>query len=86
MNIIVRFDLIHTLTDLSGVQLLKRPMPAVPSEGQIVNIGGNPYRVIEVGWAVPAWDNENREDLNVYAYVRVQKASSFTVTLGGRKY
>lgn len=80
--IFARFDLVHRLTDREGVMLHHTELWQVPSEGQIVNIGGNPYRVFEVDWSIPDEPNPFAQ----YAYVKVQKASDFVVQLGGREY
>lgn len=80
-HIDARFDLIYSLSDIpagapSGVQLARQPIPAVPSINDVINIKGNPYRVIRVGWALPY---EPEEVGKLYAYISVQKAAAFTV-------
>ena len=78
--IITCFELLYNLADDERVLLLSIDMPQVPGKGHVVNINGYPYRVVDIRWAI--WGG----DLAVYAFVDVQKASTFTVTLGGREY
>jgi hypothetical protein len=83
--ILARFDFVYRLHDMAAVQLERRRLWQIPAEGQTVNIDGNPYRVFDVGWALPDV-NDDSNDAVQYAYVKVQKASDFTVTIGGRVY
>lgn len=73
----VTFNLVY---NLQRVQVHRRAMWQVPSVGQVVNINGDPYRVIDVGWAF------TEDDPTAYAYVDLQKAADFTVTVGDRDY
>ena len=74
------FRLLYNLANRHEVALLAMEMPQVPSEGQIVNIEGNPYRVVAVAWSVLANNDQT------YVYINVQKASDFTVIIGGHEY
>ena len=79
MSIIVRFELLYRLSPRAVVLLHRMPMPQVPAEGQVITIRSDPYRVTAVSWAIDASDA-------IFAYVDVQKASDFTVTIGGVEY
>lgn len=81
-----RFDLVWKLSDMPGVLLRRVNLWQVPLVGEIVNIGGNPYRVIQTGWSLP--DEEEMHEMSPvqYAFVKVQKASNFSVTIGDREY
>lgn len=89
-----RFNLVWKLSDRAGVLLRRQNLWQVPEVGEIVNIGGNPYRVIHRGWALPDVTDPDTPVLEggpndgyiQYAFVEVQKASDFTVTLGGTEY
>jgi len=89
-----RFDLVWNLSDMAGVMLRRQNLWQVPLVGETVNIGGNPYRVIDVGWSLPDMSDVSTPSLEggpndgyvQYAYVKVQKASDFTVMLGGTEY
>jgi len=64
----VRFDLVCG-SGLSDDRLLEHVrLPAVPLRGEGVNIGGDPYVVVERGWAT-----DKREDGSdsLFAYLRV---------------
>ena len=90
----VRFDLVSPHdTDMAGVMWRRQNLWQVPLVGEIVNIGGNPYRVISVGWSLPdmldastPMEEGGDDGYLQYAFVKVQKASKFTVTLGGTEY
>jgi hypothetical protein len=71
---------------MAGVMLRRHDLWQVPLVGEIVSIDGNPYRIIHTGWALPDLDEMGPETPIQYAYVKVQKASNFTVNLGGREY
>jgi len=90
-----RFDLVWQLTDMAGVMLRRQNLWEVPLVGETVNIGGNPYRVISRGWSLPDMDTVTdtpvlegapNEGYLQYAFVKVQKASNFTVEIGGTEY
>lgn len=80
MNIHAEFRLTIDLSTGEEVELHRCLLPQAPARGEIVNINGNPYRVSECGWGIGI------EEPKVYAYITVDKATSFTVVLGGRKY
>ena len=37
----------------------------VPNKDEVINIGGNPYMIIERAWAI------SKEDENIFCYLRV---------------
>lgn len=76
----IRFDLIYSAHNRGTVILHRGNYPQVPGVGDLVNINGNPYRVVCRGWAV------GNDDGQLYAYVEVDKASGFDVKIGGRTY
>jgi hypothetical protein len=89
-----RFDLVWKLSDMAGVMLHRQDLWQIPLVGEIVNIGGYPYRVISRGWGLPEVENPStpidqggrNSGYTQYAVVKVQKATNFTVELGGREY
>lgn len=78
----VRFDLLYSLSNNYSVTLYQQDLPQVPGVGDIVNIKGNPFRVIRVGWAL----GDNDDSHALYAYVDVSKAVNFELVLGGKNY
>ena len=81
-----RFDLVWKLTDMDGVMLRRINLWQVPLVGEIINIGGTPYRVINTSGSLPDEDEIGHSSPVQWAFVKVQKASSFTVNLGGTEY
>lgn len=82
----VALPVIHTRFDFghpTRVMLVRCDLLQVPDVGQTVNIGGNPYVVVKVGWSLPDGD---MDDYPQYAYVNVLKAGNFPLRLGGRDY
>ena len=77
--IYAHFDLVTngTSATLTGLNLWQ-----VPLVGETVIICENPYRVTEVRWRL----DPNRNDEPQCAFVKVQKAADFSVTLRGREY
>ena len=81
-----RFDLVWKLSNRDGVFLTLLDLWQVPRIKDIVNIEGNPYRVINVGWSLPTKEERHEDSPTQYAFVDVQKASEFKVLLGDREY
>jgi hypothetical protein len=90
----VRFDLVSQLSNMDGVLLRRQNLWQVPLVGEIVSIGGYPYRVIARAWSLPdvigdpmsLAPPESHGAYAQFAYVKVQKASSFTVHIGSKAY
>jgi hypothetical protein len=72
--IMARFDRVVSLAHRGEDQtdFARHLLPAVPNVGEIVNLRGDPYLVLERNWAV-----EDRELVSpqLYAYVRVLSAT-----------
>lgn len=68
-NIEVRFDKINSLAfkDKDHTGFARHKLPQVPDIGEIVSLKGDPYSVMERGWAVD-------EDSNLFAYLRMLPA------------
>jgi hypothetical protein len=75
MHIHIRFDKVVNLSrkdaDITG--FLRVDGVAAPSMGEIVNLKGNPYIVINVGWAYDD-DDQNDQKTQTYCFVRVAPA------------
>ena len=63
----VEFRTAYTEDHDDDVFLDRHDLPAVPDVGELVNINGNPYRVIERAWAL---GNDSLVALHCYIRVR----------------
>ena len=79
-----RFDYLYNLGHNQTVMLQKTRLHEIPRVGEVVNLLGYPFRVVEVGWSIP--HPEDVDDEAQYAFVTVQKASEFTFVVGDQEF
>jgi hypothetical protein len=63
-----RFDRVESHSRGDDRQIARVLLPQVPNPGEVVNVKGNPYVVVERGWAV---GGDSDAEALLYAYLRV---------------
>jgi hypothetical protein len=89
--IATKFLLFLNAGDKSGQRLALVLLPQVPDVGEIVNIGDNPYRVVERSWAIDVHSYEleygiHGEQKDLQCFVKVQKAGDFKVKIRDKEF
>lgn len=78
----VKYELIVSLYKNDRVVLMEHDTDYRPIVGDIVNVDGNPFLVYSVGSAFVEGDRTPP----LYVYVKVFKAGSFELKIGGKNY